>query len=133
MSKPYIGVKNGRLSECPTSPNCVSTQTDQEEKRMDALVFTKDLETTKSLIKEILSERQRTTIETENENYIHAVVESKWIKFKDDVEFYFDQKDEVVHFRSASRVGYSDFGVNKNRMEAISQHYDSMRRETHDV
>lgn len=133
MSKPYIGVKNGRLSECPTSPNCVSTQTDQEEKRMDALVFTKDLETTKSLIKEILSERQRTTIETENENYIHAVVESKWIKFKDDVEFYFDQKDEVVHFRSASRVGYSDFGVNKNRMGAISQHYDSMRRETHDV
>ncbi|MYL72106.1 DUF1499 domain-containing protein [Halobacillus litoralis] len=133
MSKPYIGVKNGRLSECPTSPNCVSTQTDQEEKRMDALVFTKDLETTKSLIEEILSERQRTTIETENENYIHAVVESKWIKFKDDVEFYFDQKDEVVHFRSASRVGYSDFGVNKKRMEAISQHYDSMRRETHDV
>ncbi|MBN9656111.1 DUF1499 domain-containing protein [Halobacillus sp. GSS1] len=133
MSKPYIGVKNGRLSECPTSPNCVSTQTNQEEKKMDALVFSKDLETTKSLIKEILSERQRTTIETENENYIHAVVESKWIKFKDDVEFYFDQKEEVVHFRSASRVGYSDFGVNKKRMAAISEHYESMKRETHDV
>ncbi|MGR9050995.1 DUF1499 domain-containing protein [Halobacillus faecis] len=130
MSKAYIGVKNGRLSDCPNSPNCVSTQTDQEEKKMTSLTFSKDMETTKSLIKEILSERQRTTIETENENYIHGVVESKWMKFKDDVEFYLDQKEEVVHFRSASRVGYSDFGVNKKRMQAISEHYESMRRES---
>ncbi|GEN53062.1 DUF1499 domain-containing protein [Halobacillus faecis] len=133
MSKPYIGVKNGRLSDCPKSPNCVSTQTEQEEKKMTALAFSKDLETTKSVIKEVLSEMERTAVETENENYIHAVVESKWMKFKDDVEFYFDQEEEVVHFRSASRVGYSDFGVNKKRMKDFSEHYESMRRETHDV
>ncbi|RDY70245.1 DUF1499 domain-containing protein [Halobacillus sp. SY10] len=133
MSKPYIGVKNGRLSDCPKSPNCVSTQTDQEEKKMTALAFSKDLETTKSVIKKVLSEMERTAVETETENYIHAVVESKWMKFKDDVEFYFDQEEEVIHFRSASRVGHSDFGVNKKRMKAISEHYESMRRESHDV
>ncbi|MBX0357273.1 DUF1499 domain-containing protein [Halobacillus sp. Nhm2S1] len=133
MSKPYIGVKNGRLSDCPKSPNCVSTQAEQEEKKMTALAFSKDLETTKSVIKEVLSEMERTAVETENENYIHAVVESKWMKFKDDVEFYFDQEEEVVHFRSASRVGYSDFGVNKKRMKDFSEHYESMRREIHDV
>lgn len=133
MSKAYIGVKNGRLSDCPSSPNCVSTQTDQEEKKMKPLPFSKDLETTKSLIKEVLNERPRTTVETENENYIHAVVESKWMKFKDDVEFYLDQEEEVVHFRSASRVGHSDFGVNKKRMKDFSEHYESMRRESHDI
>ncbi|WP_226576586.1 DUF1499 domain-containing protein [Halobacillus litoralis] len=129
MSKTYLGVKDGQLSECPDSPNCVSTQSEQEDKKMTPLKFSKDLETTKSLIKEIVGQRERTTLESENEDYIHCVVESKWLKFKDDVEFYFDTQNRVVHFRSASRVGYSDFKVNQKRMKAISDQYESMRSE----
>ncbi|MBN8237239.1 DUF1499 domain-containing protein [Halobacillus kuroshimensis] len=128
MSKPYLGVKDGRLAECPSSPNCVSTQTDQQDKKMNALPFFNDLETSKQVMKEVLHQMERTTIETETENYIHGIVKSKWMKFKDDVEFYFDQDEQVIHFRSASRTGYSDMGVNRKRMNGISEHYESMRR-----
>lgn len=128
MSKPYLGVKDGRLAECPSSPNCVSTQAGQQDKKMDPLPFSKDLETSKQVMKEVLHQMERTTIETETENYIHSIVQSKWMKFKDDVEFYFDQDEQVIHFRSASRTGYSDMGVNRKRMNSISEHYESMRR-----
>lgn len=128
MSQSYLGVKDGKLAECPKSPNCVSTQTEQSDKKMTPLSFSKDLETTKHMVKEVLNQMERTTIETETENYIHSVVQTKWIKFKDDVEFYFDENDRVVHFRSASRVGHSDFNVNKKRMKAFSDQYESMRR-----
>ncbi|MYL30677.1 MULTISPECIES: DUF1499 domain-containing protein [Halobacillus] len=128
MSKPYLGVKDGQLAACPSSPNCVSTQTDQQDKKMDPLPFSEDLETSKQVIKEVLHQMERTTVETETENYIHSIVKSKWMKFKDDVEFYFDEDQQVIHFRSASRTGYSDMGVNRKRMNGIAEHYESMRR-----
>lgn len=127
MNRSYLGVKNGKLTDCPQSPNCVSTQTKQEDKKMNPLQFSKDLDTTKRLIKEVLNQRERTTIESESDNYLHSIVQTKWLKFKDDVEFYFDEDARIVHFRSASRVGYSDFGVNKKRMNEITEHYQSLK------
>ncbi|SFJ61422.1 Uncharacterized conserved protein, DUF1499 family [Halobacillus dabanensis] len=127
MNRSYLGVKNGRLSGCPQTPNCVSTQTNQTDKKMSPLDFAKDLETTKQLVKEVLNQMERTTVVTESENYLHCIVRTKWIKFKDDVEFYFDEDTRTVHFRSASRVGYSDFGVNKKRMKEFTEHYESMK------
>lgn len=127
MNRSYFGVKDGRLADCPQSPNCVSTQTNQTDKKMNPLRFSKDLETTKRLVKEVLNQMERTTIESESENYLHSIVRTKWIKFKDDVEFYFDEEARTVHFRSASRVGYSDFGVNKKRMKEFTEHYESMK------
>ncbi|TGB05363.1 DUF1499 domain-containing protein [Halobacillus salinus] len=123
MSNQHIGVKNGKLGECPSSPNCVSTQTSDQDKQMEPLPFDGGLMETKQKVKEILSDMERTTIEDDSEHYMHAVVKSKIMRFKDDVEFYFDEDQQVVHFRSASRVGYSDFGVNRKRMEDIAAKY----------
>ncbi|ELK47597.1 DUF1499 domain-containing protein [Halobacillus sp. ACCC02827] len=129
MKDSYIGVKSGRLSACPDKPNCVSTQADQEEKRMSPLPFTRDLETSKKHIMNVLGDMDRTKVEIEEDHYIHTVVTTKVLKFKDDVEFYFDPDERVIHFRSASRVGYSDFGVNKKRMQEISKKYEQVRRQ----
>lgn len=123
MTKTYLGVKNGQLSECPDSPNCVSTQTKDSSKRMEPLPFIEDLPHSHTIIKSILSEESRVKLETVTEDYIHAVFVSKLFRFKDDVEFYFDRDNQVIHFRSASRVGYSDFGVNRKRMDTIGQKY----------
>ncbi|QAS51769.1 DUF1499 domain-containing protein [Halobacillus litoralis] len=128
MTKIYLGVKEGKLAACPSSPNCVSTQTKNHDKQMAPLPFTQDLATSKDMIKQLLSRMERTTIESESDDYIHSIIQTKWLRFKDDVEFYFDSEEKVIHFRSASRVGYSDLGVNNKRMKAFSKQYEEMRR-----
>lgn len=55
------------------------------------------------------------------ENYLHVVVSSLVFRFKDDVEFYADEQSGLLHFRSASRLGYSDMGANRRRMERICE------------
>lgn len=125
MSKQYLGVKDGRLSDCPNSPNCVSTQATDPEKQMASLPFIGDLIVTKAWVKKMINDMERTAIENESETYLHATVTSKMLRFKDDVEFYFDDKAKLVHFRSASRMGYSDLGVNRKRMECFTSEYNS--------
>ncbi len=56
---------------------------------------------------------------TQTENYLHVEMASKWMGFVDDAEFYMDEKNKTLHFRSASRVGHSDFGANRKRIELI--------------
>ena len=66
---------------------------------------------------------KRTKIITKDERYIHAEFRSEWFRFVDDVEFCFDEQKNIIHVRSASRVGYSDFGVNRKRVEDIRNRY----------
>jgi len=61
----------------------------------------------------------RMVIITETESYLHAEATSLIFRFRDDVEFVIDQQANVIHFRSASRVGHSDLGANRVRMEEI--------------
>lgn len=70
-------------------------------------------------LKKIVQGMPRTRIVTANENYLHAEFVSALFRFVDDVEFLIDPEAGVIHFRSASRVGYSDLGANRRRMEEI--------------
>lgn len=123
MSKPpaNLGVVDGQLASCPDSPNCVSTQAEDEEHGIDPIHYEGDTATVQQLLKESLSERPRTKIVTEKENYLHAEVTSLIFRFVDDVEFWIDEEHKLIHFRSASRVGRSDLGVNRKRMESLRQ------------
>ncbi|MEC7839888.1 MAG: DUF1499 domain-containing protein [Chlamydiota bacterium] len=104
-----LGVTNNLLAPCPNSPNCAKSQIHYSSKKHP---FDK--------IKQILSKYPKTRIVKINDNYLHAEFRSKIFSFVDDVEFFYDQNNEVIHIRSASRVGYSDFGVNKHRIDKIS-------------
>ena len=55
----------------------------------------------------------------EDGNYLHATYTSKLFRFVDDLELRLDETDKVIHMRSSSRVGYSDLGVNRKRVEKI--------------
>ncbi len=74
-------------------------------------------------LKAILAAMPRTKIITATGEYLHAECTSPIFRFVDDVEFLVDPASRTIHFRSASRVGYSDFGVNRKRMEAISRQF----------
>lgn len=111
-----LGVRNGRLASCPDSPNCVSTQADREYQRMASIPLRTDA---MQALKRIVSAMPRTQIVTADDNYLHVEFTSALFRFVDDVEFFLDHEQRVIHFRSASRAGHSDFDVNRKRMQSI--------------
>ena len=120
---PNLGVRDGRLAPCPKSPNCVSTDSKDEKHRMDPLPYATSLAEARDRLVEILQGMPRTRVITLDPDYIHAECRSRLFGFTDDVEFLLDDANKTIHFRSASRKGYSDLGVNRKRMEQIRERF----------
>ena len=114
-----LGVTEGRLALCPTSPNCVSSQAEDSQHHIDPLRLSTTSAAAIDRLEEVLSQMPRTAVVTKTDQYLHAEVTSRFYRFVDDVEFLVDTQAGVIHCRSASRVGYSDFGVNRARIEQI--------------
>ncbi|MHA2472041.1 MAG: DUF1499 domain-containing protein [Promethearchaeota archaeon] len=123
MSKKLIGIKDGKFHPCPKSPNCVSTQNVDEKHKLEPLEYTGTIEEAKLKIKKIIATYKRTKLITEEQHYLHYEFRTATFKFVDDVEFYFEEAKNLIHFRSAARLGYSDLGVNKKRMLKVSEMY----------
>jgi uncharacterized protein (DUF1499 family) len=115
----HLGVKQGKLAPCPAAPNCVSTQAEDSEHRIDPIRFTGNAADALAKLKQAFGTLPRAAIVTESADYLHVECTSLIFRFTDDVECWIDEPNQVIHFRSASRVGRSDFGVNRKRMEAI--------------
>jgi len=118
-----LGSKNGKLEPCPESPNCVSTQSRDDSHAMPPLPYVETKDQSKERLIEILKSMKQSKIVKISDSYIHAEFRSRFFRFVDDVEFQFDDAGRNVHFRSASRAGYYDFGVNRRRMNEISRRY----------
>jgi uncharacterized protein (DUF1499 family) len=115
-----LGIKLGHLASCPASPNCVVTQDAADAKHaIDPITYHVDRNEAKKVLLKVLSVVPRTEVIEETDNYIHALSKSRIFKFVDDVEFYFPANDSIIHMRSASRLGDSDFGVNRRRLQQI--------------
>ncbi len=108
-----IGVQQGRLIPCPESPNCVSSFEDDETHGIAPLNGNLDQ------ISAILSSLDEANIVSASSNYLYAEFTSRIMGYVDDVEFMFDEATGMTHVRSASRLGYSDLGANRKRIEAI--------------
>lgn len=120
-----LGVSGGRLAGCPDSPNCVSTQASDPAHRMEPMPLAGSAEDAIARLRGILTAMPRSRIVADRENYLHAEFRSALFRFVDDVEFLVDSEARVIHFRSASRVGHSDLGVNRRRMEEIRAAFTS--------
>ena len=107
------------LSPCPSSPNCVSTQAQDESHAIAPLRYQKTRAEAKEALKAIIRSLPRTKLVEEDDTYLHYEFTSLLLRFVDDVEFLFDAEAKTIHFRSASRSGYGDLGVNRRRMEEI--------------
>lgn len=114
-----LGVNNGKLRDCPNSPNCVSSQSVDAEHKIAPLSYTGDAAKALEDLKSVISSLPRTKIITANDNYIYAEFTSALMGYVDDVEFYLDTDKKVIEVRSASRLGESDLGVNRDRIETI--------------
>lgn len=120
-----IGLNNGKFYDCPDSPNCINTMASANDKihYSEPISYQGSLQEAKLKILNIINSTPRTKILDESENYIHAIYISKMMKFVDDVQFYFDDNTKLIHIRSASRVGYSDLGVNRKRVDMIKKEF----------
>ena len=121
-----IGVKEGKLSPCPSSPNCVSSQSvaDDKEHYIRPLGYSGSRDEAKATLISVIVSMKRTKIITVTDDYIHAEFTSRIFRFVDDVEFYVDDTTKTIHVRSASRLGKSDLGVNRKRIETIRELFD---------
>jgi uncharacterized protein (DUF1499 family) len=114
-----LGVRDGKLPPCPPSPNCVSSQSTDNEHAVEPFPYSSSMPEAIAGLRKIILQMKRTKIVTETKNYLHAEFASAIWRFVDDVEFSFDDHAKLIQVRSASRLGYSDFGVNRKRVEAI--------------
>ena len=115
-----LGLKDGQLAACPSSPNCVVSQGNPDaEHGIAPLSYSTDKATAMAKLKQIVESTPLTRIIEQSDDYLYAEFESKLMGFVDDVEFYFDPDASVIQVRSASRLGQSDLGVNRKRIEAI--------------
>ena len=116
-----LGVKGNVLAACPASPNCVSSQADDEQHRIAPLTFSGNPDNAFARLKRVLGQRGDTTIIEEKQGYLR--VELRTTLFVDDGEFLLNPAQSVIHLRSASRLGYSDLGKNRSRMEEIRRQF----------
>ncbi len=117
-----------RLSPCPDSPNCVSSQADNTGQQIQPFPFTADAARTLSALRSIVEQLPGVRVVETEPDYFRAEFTSRILRFVDDLEFLLDPEAQVIHVRSASRTGYWDFGANRKRVEQIRKTYLSDRK-----
>ena len=114
-----LGVRNGKLKAAPSSPNAVSSQASGGYHQIAPLACKGSQEQAMKALKAIVESTPNARIGEMRPDYLYAEYASALLGFVDDVEFYFPPGGNIIHVRSASRVGHSDFGVNRKRIETI--------------
>jgi uncharacterized protein (DUF1499 family) len=114
-----LGIHDGRLTPCPDSPNCVNSQASDPRHAIAPLPLKGSAQATQALLKQLLASEPRTRLVEESPGYLRAEFSSKLMRFVDDVEFMIGAT--AVDVRSASRLGYADFDVNRERIERLRQ------------
>ena len=120
LSAPIGAMPQRQLPPCPDTPNCVSTDAVRENQRMMAVPFTDTPELAFARAKAAVLAESRTKIVAEEPGWLKAECKSFLFRFVDDVELIVDADSHTFRFRSVSRVGHSDLGANRKRMERIT-------------
>jgi apolipoprotein D and lipocalin family protein len=120
-------VKVRMPTACPSTPNCVSSVDRDPKHFVEPLRITGSIKDAHDRLLGILSNFNRARVVANEDYFISAEFTSLVFRFVDDVEFYFDEPDKIIHLKSASRVGYSDLGVNRRRIEKIRKQFDQER------
>lgn len=116
-----LGLREGRLAPCPATPNCVCSYDTDAGHAIAPLSYTTTPTEAMATLKQVVVATERATLITESPDYIYAEFKSKLMGYVDDVEFYLDAANNVIQVRSASRLGKSDLGVNRKRIETIRE------------
>jgi len=119
QSNEASSAQSGRLAACPDTPNCVSSISSDKKHFIAPLLYTGSrTRAWQVLISTVLS-LPRSKLTEQSGKYLHFELSSIIFRFTDDVEMMLDPEKKEIQIRSGSRTGYSDFGVNRRRVETI--------------
>jgi len=116
--QPELGLVDGHLRPCPATPNCVCSEHPGKDAYIEPLDYTGSTEAAWVRLERVIAETGGLVI-AEAPGYLRAVYETQLLRFIDDVEFRQDKNNSMIHVRSASRMGHSDLGANRKRVEKI--------------
>jgi len=119
-----LGVRNGRLAPCPGTPNCVSSY-EQGRSHTAPLAYRGSPAEAMVRLQAILATLPGVRLTELRADYLRAEARSRLFGFVDDMELKLDAAAGVVHVRSAARLGHSDFGVNRRRVERIRAAFET--------
>jgi uncharacterized protein (DUF1499 family) len=122
VTPPELGINGESLKDCPITPNCISSM-DNGSGDMAPILFNGAMANAKEKLLSVIHSLPRTTVVEERDNYLRVEFRSQLFGFVDDVEFLLSQAQNnktKIDFRSASRLGLSDLGVNKARMKRVT-------------
>jgi len=112
-----------KLAPCPDKPNCVSSLATEDKQKIAPMSYDGNRATAHLRLLAALSKLKNTEIVEDSHPFLHVKITSTLWNFIDDVSFFFDDENKLIHMRSASRSGYYDFGVNRRRLENIRALY----------
>jgi uncharacterized protein (DUF1499 family) len=113
------GLVDGRLRPCPPSPNCVCSEDPAPRAAVEPFSFEGEPADAFRALVALVRAEPRVELVLVEPAYAHAVFRTRFLRFRDDVELRLDAEERVIHVRSASRVGHSDLGANRRRVEAL--------------
>lgn len=121
-----LGVTNGKLTACANKPNSVSSQADSSDKyhHIAPLKFTRDAKSALQRLVKVVQAQPRTSIIKQDDTYLYAEFSTALMGYVDDVEFQLLPDAKLIHVRSCSRLGHSDLGVNRKRVEALRAEFE---------
>ncbi len=118
---PQQATADNVLAACPDTPNCVSTEATRESQRVPTVAFADSPTAALARARAAVLAEPRSKITVERAGYVRAECRSMIFRFVDDVDVVVDSQAHVFRFRSASRVGRSDLGVNRKRVARIAE------------
>jgi uncharacterized protein (DUF1499 family) len=107
------------FSGCPASPNCVSSDAQDELHAIAPFELNAPADQAWAEIKTVVMQLSRTHVVSEQDGYLHAESRSLIFRFVDDLQLQLREQEGIIAVYSASRVGHSDFGVNRQRIEEL--------------
>jgi len=123
---PSVGMVGGRLRPCLDRPNCVCSEYEDLPSYVKPLEISTSAKSDWEEVRRIVSEMGGEIV-SEDKSYLWATFSTRTFRFVDDLELRMDQENGVIHIRSGSRVGYSDMGVNRNRVEVLRSKFNQSK------
>ncbi len=114
-----LGISDGHLAACPRRPNCVCSDASDAQHGISALILRVPPDQAWAAARSAVLSLPGTQIVSESDHYLHAECRSAIFGFVDDLELHFRPENDSIAVRSASRLGYRDFEVNRKRVESL--------------
>ena len=123
---PTLRQSADRLAACSGAPHCVSSQDADPARRIEPIAYTGTRAGAQQLMVSILRTTADAKIITVEDGYIHATFTTPTVGFVDDLELLFSSQ-KFIDVRSSSRIGYYDFGINRNRVETLRKTFNGLQ------